>query len=478
VIAACAGAPATARHAHSASAGTSLRSWPEFGLTPQRLDATNLSPGIDAGNVHELHGRAVALPGTVDSSPVFAPDARVGGFHGAVIFVDTTYGRTVAITARSGRLLWTYTPPGYSSWAASPQITTSTPLLDPDGRWLYAASPNGRLHKLSLANGRETRAGHWPVSITRDPEREKIASALNIDGRYLIATTGGYIGDTPPYQGHVILVDRSNGRIVRIFNTLCSGRRYLQRPATCPASDSAILSRAGAVVEPGGRSLLVDTGNGPWNGRSDFGDSVLELTVPHLDLRQAFTPRNQEELNLQDIDLGSSAPALLGGGLAVIAGKDGVLRLLSLHHLDGHNPPLAGRREALGGELERLSTPGGGELFTAPAVWHHGGATDVFVADFEGTAAFALRHGRLVRLWEAGAAGTSPIVAGGLLYVYEPNEGGIEVYRPLSPHPLDRLPGSPGHWNSPIVVDGFVVEPEGDANEHLTHGRLEIFSLR
>ncbi len=38
------------------------------------------------------------------------------------------------------------------------------------------------------------------------------------------------------------------------------------------------------------------------------------------------------------------------------------------------------------------------------------------------------------------------------------------------------LPGSSGHWNSPIVVDGHVVEPEGDANAHETSGTLDIFS--
>ena len=39
------------------------------------------------------------------------------------------------------------------------------------------------------------------------------------------------------------------------------------------------------------------------------------------------------------------------------------------------------------------------------------------------------------------------------------------------------LPGAPGHWNSPIVADGHVVEPEGDANQHRDTGTLELFSL-
>ena len=67
-------------------------------------------------------------------------------------------------------------------------------------------------------------------------------------------------------------------------------------------------------------------------------------------------------------------------------------------------------------------------------------------------------------------------MVGGLLYVYDPSAGGIDVYRPSSPRPIAKLPGSSGHWNSPIVVDGHIVEPEGDANDHQQSGSLEIFS--
>ncbi|MFN8216600.1 MAG: hypothetical protein U0R71_08385 [Solirubrobacterales bacterium] len=36
--------------------------------------------------------------------------------------------------------------------------------------------------------------------------------------------------------------------------------------------------------------------------------------------------------------------------------------------------------------------------------------------------------------------------------------------------------GDPGQWNSPIVVDGHVVEPEGDANDHSAGGSLDLFT--
>jgi hypothetical protein len=450
-----------------------LEDWPEFGLDPQRSDSSALSSGITAANIAHLRRRGVTLPGTVDSSPIYLHGVSVAGALRNVIVLSTTYGKTLAIDADSARILWTFTPAGYRRWAGSAQITTATPLADPDRAFVYAASPNGLIHKLSLADGHE--ASGWPVRITLDPTHEKIAAALNIDGEDVLAATGGYLGDAPPYQGHLVAIDRASAHILAVYNTLCSNRRRLLVPSSCPASDSAILSRSGAVVEPGGRRILLDTGNGPWNGRTNFGDSALELTLPGLRLRQEFTPTDQEQLNGSDTDLGSSAPALLGEDRVVLAGKDGIMRVLSLSRLDGRSPS-AGHR--LGGEVQTLTIPGGGQLFSAPAVWHQGAHTTMFVADENATGAYVMRGGRLRLAWENAHPGTSPVMVGGLLYVYDPAAGGIYVYRAASPHPIAKLQGQPGHWNSPIVVDSHVIEPEGDANEHKLTGALEIFSAR
>jgi hypothetical protein len=486
LIAACGGSTGNAVDSSTATAGAAaiptpvhatgalLTQWPEFGLNPQREDATERATRITGANVTHLHHLHLTLPGTVDSSPIYLHAATVNSALHETVVVTTTYGRTLAIDATSGHTLWTFTPPGYAGWAGTAQITTASPLADPDGRFVYAASPNGLIHKLSLATGAEDRAGAWPVSVTRDPTHEKLGAALNIDGPDVVVATSGYFGDAPPYQGHVALIDRSSGRLQRVFNTLCANRRGLLVPSSCQASDSAILSRGGPVVEPGGRRILIDTGNGPWNGTTNFGDSVLELTFPSLTLRQAFTPTNQEQLSTSDTDLGSSAPVLLGGNRVMLAGKDGIMRVLELSRLNGRS---VSSHAQLGGELQRLPLPGGGELFSAPAVWRHGGHTTMFVGDEHATAAYVLHRGQLHLAWRNDTPGTSPVMAGGLLYVYNPDAGGIDVYRPGSPHPIAALPGLPGHWNSPIVVDGHVVEPEGDANSHNdTSGTLEIFS--
>ncbi len=451
-----------------------LLDWPEFGLDPQRSDVSEDTTGISAAQLPHLRRRSISLPGTVDSSPIYLHGVQAAGRSRNVVVVTTTYGKTVALDADSGQLLWTFTPPGYGGWAGSAQITNSSPLADPARQYVYAASPNGLIHKLSLADGSESREGAWPVSVTRDATHEKLGAAINIAGSDILVATSGYIGDAPPYQGHVVLIDRASGRIRSVFNTLCANRRGLIVPSTCAASDSAILSRGGAVVEPSGTRVLIDTGNAPWNGSTNFGDSVLELTLPSLNLRQAFTPTEQAQLNDTDTDLGSSAPALLGHGRVLVAGKDGSMRVLRLARLNGRK---RSSTKLLGGEAQRLPLPGGGELFSAPAVWQHAGRTTVFVAGEHATAAYVLRRGKLLRAWIADTPGTSPVMAGGLLYVYEPDGGGIVVYRPGSPRPVAKLPGSPGHWNSPIVVDGHIVEPEGDANDHTQSGSLEIFSV-
>jgi outer membrane protein assembly factor BamB len=459
------------------SGGQRLLDWPEFGLDPQRSDVSERATGITQANVAHLRHTSVRLPGTVDSSPIYLHGVLIGAARRNVAVATTTYGRTVAIDADSGRILWTFTPPGYARVAGSAQITTTTPLADPARAFVYAASPDGLLHKLALASGAEAREGSWPVSVTKDATHEKLAAALNIAGGDLVVVTGGYYGDAPPYQGHVVLIDRARGRVRAVFNTLCSNRARLITPSSCHASGSAIWARGGAVIEPGGGRMLIDTGNGPWNGSTNFGDSVLELTLPGLRLRQFFTPTNQGQLSSSDTDLGSSAPVLLGNGRAALAGKDGVIRVLALARLDGHAPSsAAARSHPLGGELQRTSTPGGGELFAAPAVWRHGGHTTMFVADAAGTAAFVTRGGYLYRAWINGNPGTSPVMAGGLLYVYDPSGGGINVYDPRSPRPIAKLAGSSGHWNSPIIVDGHVLEPEGNANDHSLAGSLELFS--
>jgi outer membrane protein assembly factor BamB len=444
---------------------TAGQDWTRFGYDARRSNDDPAKSPITAANVQSLQRQQVQLPGTVDSSAIYLQGVTIRGAPHDAFFVTTTYGITLAIDANTGRILWRWQPPRYSSWAGSAQITTATPVADPSRKWIYTASPDGRIQKLSVANGRV----RWRVRITKLPTREKIAASLNFSAGHVIATTGGYIGDAPPYQGHVVVVSAANGRLLHVWNSLCSNRRTLISPSTCPSSDSAIWGRAGAVVVPGSGNLLVATGNAPWNGHTDWGDSVLLLSGKAT-LRGNYTPTNTQQLNDSDRDLGSTSPVYLTSRLIAQGGKDGKIRLLSLRRLHGTAPHK-------GHELQIVSTPSGSDLFTAPAVWSEGGHTWLIAADGGATQAWLLARNRLHSRWRNGNAGTSPVLAAELLWVYDPGGGGLRVYRPASGTLVATLAAGGGHWNSPIVADGRVALPEGDANSHSTSGVLDIWRL-
>ncbi|HST26580.1 MAG TPA: PQQ-binding-like beta-propeller repeat protein, partial [Gaiellaceae bacterium] len=451
--------------------------WPEFGFDAARTNAPAGSTGITATNVRSLVRQQVQLDGAVDSAAVYLHGASVQGATHDTFFVTTSYGRTIAIDAVTGTILWEYVPPGIAGWDHTAQVTTAVPAIDPSRRYLYTASPDGKIHKLSVADGSEVTSGGWPVTITLDPKHEKIGPGLNISGNLVLATTGGYIGDFPPYQGHVVSIDRTSGQIVHVFNALCSNRHTLMATSSCPASDAAIWGRGGAVVEPGTHNILVATGNGPWNGRTNWGDSVLELSPDAGKLLQAWTPTNADQLEANDLDLGSTSPAILTKTLILQSGKDGKLRLLNLARLNGKT---SGPAPVKGGGLQIVNAPYGREVLASIAVWNNRGRVWAFVANFAGTEAFQLVQGskpQLKRAWLVQHGGSSPVLAGGLLYVYDPLVGGLHVYSPTTGTPVTTLPTGTGHWNSPIVADGRVALPEGDSNKHRATSVLDIFRL-
>jgi hypothetical protein len=81
-----------------------------------------------------------------------------------------------------------------------------------------------------------------------------------------------------------------------------------------------------------------------------------------------------------------------------------------------------------------------------------------------------------VQAWRNGNGGTSPVVVDGMVFVYAPG-GGLRVYDAASGNPVTMLACGSGHWNSPIVVDGRIALPEGNANSHRTTGILNIWRL-
>jgi outer membrane protein assembly factor BamB len=432
--------------------------WTTFDFDAARSGVGPAQTGITTANARGLGRRVVHIDGVADSAPIQIHGVRIHGGVRDVVVVTTTSGHTIAFDPRSGTKLWEFLP------SRSAQITVASPVLDPNRRFVYAASPDGMIHKLAVTSGHQV----WAARITFDPGREKIEGALNISGRYVIAATGGYIGDAPTYEGHLALIDRSTGKVAHVWNAECSDRHHLlDPPRSCTADTSfggsAIWGRSGAIVEPGTHRLVVATGNGPFNGTTNWGDSVIELSADATRILSTWTPHNQAQLNSGDTDVGSTEPALLPAGLSVQGGKSGDLVLLKLSRQG------VGKT---GGALQTLRSPGG--VFTTPAVWNH----HVFVAGTSGTTAYVLRAGRLHVAWHDGGSGTSPVIAGGLLYLYDESAGTLRILRPSNGATVATLPAGTGHWSSPIVVGGRVILPVGGSSaDNASSGTVLVYHL-
>lgn len=441
-----------------------LKDWPQFGLDASSSGASPAAAGITAANAASLVRLQAPLDGTVDASAIYLHGVTVNESIHDVFFVTTTYGKTIALDASTGATLWEYTPAGFAGWVGTAQITNSTPAADPDRQSIYAAAPDGTVQKLAIADGHAV----WRTAITLLPGREKIASPLKVFNGRVIATTGGYIGDQPPYQGHVAILDAATGSLLHVWNSLCSDRTGLIDPASCSSTRSAIWGRAGAVIDRATGNIFVATGNGPYNGMTDWGDSVIELDPNATQVLGNYTPADNSTLDAADIDLGSTSPVLVGSGVLAQGGKDRMIRLLGIS-------AISGAAAHTGGELDTVPTPSQNMLFTAQAVWQMGPRTWLFAADNGATTAWTVSNGMLTQMWSHTTGGTSPVVVGGLLYVYDPN-GGLHIYDARSGTQKALLDCGSGHWNSPIVVDGRIALPEGNANQHATTGVLDIWT--
>jgi outer membrane protein assembly factor BamB len=441
-----------------------VEDWPQFGWDVSSSGSPQGETGITSGNAASLLRRQAPLDGTVDASAVYLHAVMVNGSNHDVFFVTTTYGKTIAIDADAGSVLWEFTPAGIASWVGTAQITNSTPAADPDRQHIYAAAPDGTIQKLAIADGHVL----WTTPITLLPNREKIASPLKVYQGRVIAVTGGYIGDAPPYQGHVAVLDAQTGTLAHVWNSLCSDRGGLLQPQSCSSTRSAIWGRAGAVIDASTGNIFIATGNGPYNGQTDWGDSVIELDPDATRVLGNYSPADNAALDAQDTDLGSTSPVLLSGDLLAQGGKDALIRTLGLKAIAGVDPHT-------GNESQSMATPSGNMLYTAPAVWHIRAATWMFAADARATAAWNLKNGQLAKIWSNTTPGTSPVLAGSLLYVYDPN-GMLHIYNPADGADVASFSCGPGHWNSPIVADGRIALPEGSSNDHASSGVLNIWT--
>ncbi len=284
--------------------------------------------------------------------------------------------------------------------------------------------------------------------------------------------TGGYIGDGGDYQGHVTAINLSTGA-QNVFNSLCSDQtvHFVLSPGTpdCAQKRSAIWAKDGVIYDGVTDRIFMATGNGPFNantGGRNWGDSVFSLNPDGTGLGgnplDSYTPTDFASLESSDTDLGSTGPAILpatgySGRLAVQSGKDSKLRLFDLTNMSANaGGPGPGH---VGGEIQLLDVPQGGEVLSVPAVWINpaDSSTWVFIANGSGSSGLKLTISggvpSLAKVWQKSYAGSSPLVANNVLYF-----AGNSIIRALDPLTgsllwSDTTHVGGNHWQSPIVFN-------------------------
>ena len=446
----------------AAAAAADPADWPTFGGSNARSNANTQSTKITAGNVGSMVRMQVKISAPIDAGLIYLKGVQVKGAKRDVFFGTTNMSRTVAIDADKGEVLWEYAAPGFDEAAAMAgaripmgfnvkQITNSTPVADDNREFIYAATADGKVTKLSIADGKAV----WSTAVTKLPNREKMASPLSFVNGKVLAPTAGYVGDTAPYQGHVAVLDAKTGAIEKVWNSLCSDRAELLDPTACPQAQSAIWGRAGIVIDPANGNLLFATGNGPYDGKTAWGDSLIVLDSTATKMVGNWTTTNNEELNKRDLDMGSTSPVLLGDGYIAQGGKDGTIRLVNMKDISGIDAHQ-------GKELQIVEVPGKQQLLSASATAKINGTTYLFASHSRGgTTAWTFGTDHMLKeAWKVSEGGNTPFVAGGLLYIYNP-QGGLRVMDAATGKVVTTLESTGGHWNSAIVVDNRIALPEG-----------------
>ena len=407
---------------HGSAAGTGVDT---SGTTFSPASAAWTSPSLDG----QLYGEPLEATGRV-----FAATEN-----------DTVY----ALAAQTGAVLWSThlgapVPSGdLPCGDISPTVgITGTPVVDA-GRGevfvvadeLVNGSPEHVLAGLNLYTGAVilTQPVDPPGALTSAILQR---TGLALDDGSVVFGYGGNDGDCSTYHGWVVSVPEGGGPI-GTYEVDAGGER------------GAVWMGGAAPEVDGSGHLWVAAGNGT-NGTAtpEGGDSVIELS-PQLQVVQYFAPSTWKADNDSDLDLGSTAPALLGNGTAVQIGKSPTAYLVNQSNLGG-----------VGGQMAEASVCGsttdGGDAVVG---------TVVYSPCRSGLEALQTSPSppSITKQWTAASGATGPpIVAGGLVW----SIGGSTLYSidPATGATVQQLPlgGEANHFPTPSVGDGLLLAPSSD----------------
>ena len=492
---------------------------------------------VKAGSFGKLFSYLV--DGYLYAQPLYVSGLSIGGAKHNVVFAATEYDSVYAFDADNhgdGTPLWkaSLLQPGETPEQGGnpkPWIgITSTPAIDLGTKTMYVVSAQQsgssffRLHALDIGTGAE-KAGS-PVVIAasvRGTNSDSANGTLTLNAGCLQRTAllldhgTIYFGFSACHSGWVLSYSSSDLKQTGVLNVSPNNDGY-----GAFGGAGGVWMGGGGPVADGDGFVYVTTGNGPYDGSTAWGDSVLKLDS-HLNVVDNFTPYDWAFLQCKDLDLSGGGAMLIPGTSQLLAGgKGGKIYEVNTQKLGGVQPNDAGATQTLWFNndhyLAECTNPKTGEVYSTEIAGSQIFSTAAFFngSVYLGTTAgpvqqFSYSSGQLKPgpLTDAaiadGTFGTTPFISAngtssGILWMldhgtpiqdpinstpskavlraYDASNVSVRLYD-SSQDPADA-PGYGIKFTSPIVANGKVFI--GTAHDSLSsanpQGEIDVYGLR
>src|SRR6266516_110326 len=182
--------------------------WPQFALDAGKSANDTAESTVTLANVKNLKQLfKVALPDAPDGSPVYLHDVTTPMGVKDVVYVQGEHGHLMAFDGHSGAKIWSdsFGPGG---------ISNSSPAVEPSRKFIYINANDAKVHKVQVGDGKEVKAGGWPVSTGGGKSSSALTIATARNGHtYLYASNQG--------NGRVTTIDLADAS-KHIFSLACS----------------------------------------------------------------------------------------------------------------------------------------------------------------------------------------------------------------------------------------------------------------
>jgi hypothetical protein len=305
----------------------------------------------------QTFGKLFSYPvdGYVYAQPLLVSGLTINGATHDVVFVATENDSVYAFDADTygtGTPLWQVSllQTGQSAIPNGPiqpvEGVTSTPVIDSTSKTMYVVSMQTpadggndtfELHALNITTGAEQSGS--PVQITasvpgtnQDSVNGIVTLTTSCLQRASLLLVNGtlFIGFGSCHSGWLLAYNEQTLAQTGVFNMSPN----LNGEGAYGGAGGVWMGGAGPAADSSG-NIYVTTGNGPYDGQTAFGDSVMKFNA-QLQLLDHFTPYVWPYMDCADADLASGGLLLIPGATEALAGgKTGKLYLVNTTDLGG-----------------------------------------------------------------------------------------------------------------------------------------------